>query len=168
MAILYAFWSMMAIGYHWSFFAEINRAAYLFEGLFLLAAAIFFVEGIVRTRVRFAIVPGTRTWLAAVLIVYSFVVYPIVSLFVTHPYPESPLFGVAPCPTTIFTLGILLVSQHPHPLLLAVFPLVWSVIGGSAAILLGVPQDWGLFVAALIWIAGACTRPTTTGSQMAA
>ena len=56
----------------------------------------------------------------------------------------TPVFGVAPCPTTIFTLGMLLPSNAAWPLF--VIPLVWSVIGGSAAVLLVVPQDYGLIL----------------------
>lgn len=62
--------------------------------------------------------------------------YPLIGLIVTHPYPETPSFGVAPCPTTIFTLGLLLLVRHPRPWLLAAVPLLWSVLGGSAAFIL--------------------------------
>jgi hypothetical protein len=38
----------------------------------------------------------------------------------------------------------------PVPRLLFVIPFVWSLIGGSAAILLNVPQDWLLIVSGFI------------------
>jgi uncharacterized membrane protein YjjB (DUF3815 family) len=60
----------------------------------------------------------------------------------------TPLFGVAPCPTTIFTLGMLLLSNASWRLF--AIPLVWSIIGGSAAVLLGVPQDYGLILAGAV------------------
>ncbi|WP_284265772.1 DUF6064 family protein [Bradyrhizobium iriomotense] len=52
------------------------------------------------------------------------------------------MFGVTPCPATIFTFGLLLTTMRPVPRWLLVIPVVWSLIGGSAAILLHVPQDW--------------------------
>jgi hypothetical protein len=151
--VLALLWAFMGIGYHWSFFSSVNPAAYLFGGLFLVAASIFLVEGVVRNRIRFEIAKGVRGWLAFVLFAYALAVYPILGLAKTHPYPETPLFGVAPCPTTIFTLGLLLLAAHPRPLLLGAVPLIWSVIGASAALLLHVPQDLGLLVAGLGWIA---------------
>jgi len=154
-AILSFFWAVTGAGYHWMSFTPVNRAAYLFGTLFILMAAVLLVEGTVRNRIRFGTVSGARAWIAALLIAYSFAVYPLIGLLVTHPYPETPLFGVTPCPTTIFTLGILLLGRHPNPLVLAVIPLVWSLIGGSAAILLAIPQDWGLLAAAAAWIIGA-------------
>ncbi len=153
-AIFFFFWLTMAVGYHWLFFSEINNAAYLFGALFLLASAIFLLEGIIRDRIHYTIVSGSRGWLAGALILYAFVVYPLLGLLVTHPYPQTPLFGVAPCPTTILTLGVLLLVEYPRPLLLAAVPLLWSVIGGSAAFLLNVPQDLGLLAAVLMWMAG--------------
>jgi len=57
------------------------------------------------------------------------------------------MFGVAPCPTTIFTFGILLWAIESVPAFLLVIPLIWSVVGMSAAVNLRVPQDYGLVVA---------------------
>jgi hypothetical protein len=36
------------------------------------------------------------------------------------------------------------------PWWLLVIPFAWSLIGGSAAFLLGVPQDWALLVSGLL------------------
>ena len=88
-------------------------------------------------------------------------------LMATHPYPETPLFGVAPCPTTIFTLGLLLLASHPRPMLLAAVPILWAAIGGSAAVLINVPQDWGLLVAGLIWLAAWIRERTASGPRPA-
>jgi hypothetical protein len=148
--ILSILWAITGIGYHWLFFAKINGAAYLFGGLFLAAALIFLVEGTLRNRIGFEAARGLRGWLGLMLVVYSIVVYPALGLAVTHPYPETPLFGVTPCPTTIFTLGLLLSATYPRPLLLIAVPLLWAAIGGSAAFLLDVPQDLVLPVAGLI------------------
>lgn len=159
-AILAGLWLTMGVGYHWAFFAPINSAAYAFGLLFVCAGLLFLVEGVVRRRVEFEWAGGVRGWFAAALILYGLIVYPAVSLLYLHPYPATPLFGVAPCPTTIFTLGILLLSRYRRPLALSGIPLVWSVIGGSAAILLHVPQDWGLFAAAVAWLAVYATERT--------
>ena len=150
-AILAVFWFTMAIGYHWIFFAPINNAAYAFGGLFLLQAGLFVVEGVLRNRIHYDRATGARAWIAGLLIAYGIAIYPLIGLFVTHPYPATPLFGVAPCPTTIFTIGLLVLARYRRPLLIALVPLAWCVIGGSAAILLGVAGDWMLFGALLAW-----------------
>jgi hypothetical protein len=53
---------------------------------------------------------------------------------------------------TIFTFGMLLLTTQRLPRWLLVIPFIWSLIGGSAAIVLGVTQDWLLFVSGFIAI----------------
>lgn len=151
--ILALFWAVMAVGYHWMFFTAINPAAWLFGALFLLQAVLFLVEGVICGRIRFDQVTKARLGLAGVLVAYALIVYPLIGLLFTHPYPGTPLFGVAPCPTTIFTLGALALARYRRVLLLALVPLAWSLVGGSAAFQLGVPQDYGLPLAAGLWLA---------------
>jgi hypothetical protein len=43
--------------------------------------------------------------------------------------------------------------ERPFPRSILVVPLIWSVVGGSAAFFLGIPQDLGLAAAG---IAGLC------------
>jgi hypothetical protein len=71
---------------------------------------------------------------------------------VQHPN-ELPMFGVTPCPVTIFSFGMLLLTRQPVPRWLLVIPFLWSLVGGSAAILLRVPQDWALLVAGAVSLA---------------
>ncbi len=158
-AILGAFWLINGIGYHWLFFAEINRAAILFGGLFVVAGLLFIVEGTIRRRLVFDRAAGGRALAAAALIGYALAAYPLLGLLITHPYPHTPLFGVTPCPTTIFTIGLLLFARHPQPWLIAAVPLAWCLVGGFAAIVLGVPEDWALFVAHGLWLVFRTRRP---------
>ena len=65
-------------------------------------------------------------------------------------------FGV-PCPTTILTLGLLLVAESPSWNLAAI-PIAWAVVAGSAAFLLGVHADIMLFVAAALLVGRLATR----------
>jgi hypothetical protein len=45
---------------------------------------------------------------------------------------------------------MLLLTIRPIPRLLLIIPILWSLIGGSAAILLHVPQDWALLVSGIV------------------
>jgi hypothetical protein len=60
-----------------------------------------------------------------------------------------PMFGITPCPVTIFTFGVFLLAAAPVSRRLFVIPVIWSLIGGSAAFLLQVPQDWLLLFSGL-------------------
>ena len=60
------------------------------------------------------------------------------------------MFGVAPCPTAIFTFGLLMLSARPLPIWLLCIPLAWAGIGSTAAVLLGVREDLGLLVSGIL------------------
>lgn len=151
-AILAALWLITGVGYHILFFAEVTVAAYIYGALFIAFTLLLAIEGTLRNRIEFRLARGARGWLATTVIFYAIVAYPALGLLL-HGYPEAPLFGVAPCPTAIFTLGFLILFRSSHPVLLATVPLSWAVIGGSAAFLLEVPQDFGLVGAAVAWVA---------------
>ncbi|MEP6908603.1 MAG: DUF6064 family protein [Pseudoxanthomonas sp.] len=80
------------------------------------------------------------------LVAYASIGYPLLGQMFGHGYPAMPMFGITPCPVTIFTFGLFLLTTEPVPRRLLVIPVVWSVIGGSAAFLLSIPQDWPLLV----------------------
>ncbi|WP_292530757.1 DUF6064 family protein, partial [Mesorhizobium sp.] len=60
------------------------------------------------------------------------------------------MFGVTPCPVTIFTFGFFLLAKPPVSRWVLAIPFIWSLIGGGAAFLLGVPQDWLLLVSGVV------------------
>ena len=87
-------------------------------------------------------------WVGVVLLAYALLVYPMLGQLGDHPYPDSPSFGL-PCPTTIFTFGLLLLTTERVPRHLFAIPLLWAAIGSTAAVLFGVWEDVGLGVAAI-------------------
>ena len=148
--VLAAMWLWTAIFYHALFFAGINKAAYLFAALFVVQGGYLFYEGCYRGRIHFSFGSGPLAWLGLAFAAYAAILYPLIGMVSGHPYPAMPMFGVTPCPVTIFTFGMLLATVPPLSRWLLVIPFVWSLIGGSAAILLHVPQDWFLLVSGLI------------------
>jgi hypothetical protein len=148
-ALLSFFWLWMGTVYHIFFFSSINKAAFVFGALFILQGILFHYFGVVRQSVSFGNrLNGTRI-LGGVLIVYALVLYPLLGFALGHEFPRSPTFGV-PCPTTIFTFGVLLFAENQIPWRMLIIPLVWSVIGFSAALNLNIGEDYGLVVAGLL------------------
>jgi hypothetical protein len=145
-AVLSFFWAWMAIAYHFTFFTAINPAAWFFGGFFLAGALWFAWVGILKNKLQFSLHGGIRVLLGGLLIVFSLIIYPLLGFLSGHRYPAMPTFGL-PCPTTIFTIGILLSSVVPFPRSAFIAPLLWSAIGSFAAFQLSVPQDYGLLIA---------------------
>ncbi|MET4177303.1 hypothetical protein ABIB99_008427 [Bradyrhizobium sp. LA6.1] len=128
--------------YHLMFFAPINKMAYAFAALFAIQVEAFGYVGVIQRRMTFGRSNCPEAWIGIALVLYAAVIYPLLGVAAGHEPAELPAFGVTPCPVTIFTLGILLLTIRPFPRPLLIIPILWSLIGGSAAILLGVPQDW--------------------------
>jgi hypothetical protein len=140
-------WLWTGIAYHVVHFAAVNPAAYLFGALFVLQALLLLRQA-VAGGLRFAS-RGPAAWLGWLLVSYAGVLYPLVGLWAGYGAGQLPMFGVTPCPLTLFTFGVLLLAAPPVPRALLAVPLAWSLVGGSAAALLHVPQDWPLLASAL-------------------
>jgi len=149
MATLAALWAYMAIAYHLAYLASLTPAALLFAALFLVEAVLLAWHGLHTRRLHLA-VPLDRTsrLVGAALVAYALVGYPAVAAFAGQRYPAMPTFGL-PCPTTIFTFGVLAWCVRPVPRSVLVVPLVWTLVAMSAAIAFGIVEDFALPIAAV-------------------
>ena len=146
--ILALMWIWTGAAYHMAFFSSINKAAYAFGVLFITQGVLFIIYGVIKPGISFKAAPAGIQAAGRVLIVYSMLVYPLIGQFLGHGYPQSPVFGVTPCPVTIFTFGLLLWTEKmPKQILLV--PLIWSLIGSFAALSLGIREDAGLLAAGI-------------------
>jgi hypothetical protein len=148
-AILAFLWAWLGIAYHLAFFTAINPLAYGFAVLSVAGALVLVWQGVVRRRLEYRVAANARSAVGLSLIVFAVGIYPAWSAYAGHHYPALPTFGL-PCPTTIFTIGILAFTVRPYPRSPFIVPVLWSLVGGQAAFLLGVPQDLGLLVAGLV------------------
>ena len=144
--ILGGLWFWMGGVYHLVFFRLINPAANLFGALFLLEGMLLLGLAGRRERLHFAWTPTTRGIVGAALLSYALVLYPMLAYALGHRYPATPTLGL-PCPTTVLTLGLLAWAGPRRPWGVLVIPLLWSVVGASAAVQLGVWEDLGLVAA---------------------
>jgi hypothetical protein len=148
-AILASLWAWSGAVYHLTFFATINPAAAAFGALFLLQALVFVVYGTILGKQNFQFQSNLRGWTGALIMAYGMLVYPILGHMLGHQFPFSPTFGV-PCPTTIFTFGLLLWTVGRIKWYVIILPFLWSLIGFTAAFKLGIAEDMGLLVAGVV------------------
>lgn len=148
--VLAFFWLWNGLVYHILYFTSINKAAYLFGVLFLIQAGFFIHLNLTYHKLAFDFIKSSYSITASILILYAMIVYPVLNSLLGHSYPESPAFGLTPCPTIIFTFAILLLCRSKLPTRILAIPLIWSVIGFTAALWLTIYEDIGLLVAGLI------------------
>lgn len=150
--ILSFLWIWMGAVYHIIYFSAINKAAYVFGIAFIIQGSLFFYFGVIKKLLSFQYTSTFYGVTGSVLLVVALIVYPVLGYFAGHVYPLSPTFGL-PCPTTIFTLGILLWTNQKLPSALLIIPVLWAVIGFSASFTLGVKEDFSLLIAATLFLA---------------
>jgi Family of unknown function (DUF6064) len=158
--VLAVFWLVTGALYHLVFFRAINPVATIFSVLFIAQALVFVWLGVVRGALTFAPDRTPRSLIGGVLVLYAMVLYPLLGLAFGHVYPATPVFGVAPCPVTIFTFGVLLWTNARTPKWVLVIPILWAALGLSAATSLGMREDLGLVVAAVVAAALLLSRRT--------
>ncbi len=141
-------WIWTGVAYHLWKFTAINGPAWVFGALFVIEGVLFVTLGTSGSRLEIGKPTGWKGWIGGILVAYSLVVYPLLGLS-GHPPEEVPVLGV-PCPTTIFTFGLLFWAARPIPPRLLVIPLLWTLIGSSAFFLFGVVQDVGLLAAGVL------------------
>lgn len=149
--ILLFLWLWMGMVYHIIFFAVINKAAYLFGLLFIIQGILFLIFGVFGNKFSFQFKKDIFGITGIFLIVFALIIYPALGYFVGHIYPSSPTLGL-PCPTTIFTFGLVLLNTNKTPIGLLIIPFMWSVIGFMAAFQFGIYEDVGLIIAGLVTV----------------
>jgi len=150
--ILSFLWLWMGVVYHILFFSSINPAAYLFGTLFIVQGILFLWFMVIKRKLNFSLQLKLPGIVGIIFILFALLIYPIIGRTQGHLYPYSPTFGL-PCPTTIFTFGLLLFSTKKLPLAILIIPLLWSVIGFTASFTMGVKEDIGLLISGAIFLA---------------
>jgi len=146
--VLSVLWLWMGIVYHLLFFTEINKAAYIFGFLFIIQGIIFFISGVLRNDLSFKFTPDKFGFIGAWIIFYALIVYPVLGYILEHRFPDSPTFGL-PCPTVIFTFGVLMFTNKKCPYVILIIPFIWSIIGFTAVSNFGIIEDTGLLISGL-------------------
>jgi hypothetical protein len=95
--------------------------------------------------------------LGLVLFLSALVVYPALAPAQGRGWRQAEVFGVAPDPTVVATLGLLLLSESGARWGLLVAPILWCLVSGATLFALDSAEGWVLLPAALLSV-GAVSR----------
>ncbi len=143
-------WAIVAWTFLLQRYDQINFAARYFAAGFALQAALLFFFGVIRDDLRAA----SKTVAAKVgigLIGYALVLHPLIAPLSGRPWMQAELFGLAPDPTVILTLGVLTAAARPSWLLLS-FPLLWCIVSGLTLWTMELPEAPAILVAGLLTV----------------
>lgn len=140
-------WVWLGAGYFMAYFAAIDFAAPGYGLLFVLEGLLLAWAGVIRGRLAFRFTGDLFGWGGLVLALAAALAAPLGDALMGHGWGSARVVGLAPGPTAVFTLGMLLLEAGRTPLHLAVIPLLWTLVAGATAWIVGIPQDLALPVA---------------------
>lgn len=130
-AILVLCWLWVAWGFHWERYASINLAAGYFALAFGFQAALLLWSGVLRSRL--APPPTTRLQQRAglVLLLFALLIFPAIGPLLGRSWTQAEVFGMAPDPTALATLGVLLLAGGRLAWGLWPIPVAWCLVSGT-------------------------------------
>lgn len=138
-AVLAAAWIFVAWAYHWERYATINTAAPYYAAGFAAEALLLAGYGLRRHNLRFDLQPAPTRWIGLAILVAGVVLYPLLAPLLGRPWTQAEIFGIAPDPTAIATIGALLLAEG-HIASLLVLPLLWCAISALTLWTMGTPD----------------------------
>ncbi len=129
--ILALCWLWVAWAFHAQRYASINLAAGYFAWAFVAQALLLLWLGGVSNRLTPA--PATRMQVHAGLGLFLFALlpFPALGLLSGRSWTQAEVFGMAPDPTALATLGVLLLAGARPAWALYPIPVVWCLISGA-------------------------------------
>ena len=156
--ILALVWAFVATAFLWHRYAEIHWAIAYVVPVFVLEALLLLM---ILFRSEVTRRPGgIAAWIGALLLAFATVGVPLLH---GRERASSEIFGIAPDPTVIATLGFLLVLRGRWLWLLYPIPVLWCLQSAITLHAMGEAQAWLPFAAvaaaAAAGIAAAIRRP---------
>jgi hypothetical protein len=159
--ILAALWAWVG----WAFVAEryatINWAAVWFAWLFAVELLLLGWLGVGAAELRFGWRRDVRGLVGGALFAGALALYPLLARAVGRAWTQAEVFGIAPDPTVLGTLGLLLIAEGPPRARWALLaaPLLWCALSGATLWAMGSPEAWIVLPAGVLVALLARGRP---------
>jgi Family of unknown function (DUF6064) len=154
--LLAACWLWVALAFLFNRYATINWAATWFAGLFVVQAVLLVLAG---AGGGIEAAPQLRRAGAVALFVFALLIQPLIGPLTGRPWTQAEVFGMAPDPTALGTLGFALLQPTAgRRWLLLVIPLLWCAISGATLWTMRSPDALVLPAAGLLALVLAASR----------
>jgi hypothetical protein len=140
--ILACGWLWVAIVFHASRYADINWAAAYFAWGFGFEALLLLWTGVIRGRLAFERRADGVGRGGFGIFLFALAVQPLVGPLLGRGWRQIEIFGVAPDPTAVATLGVLLLAAGRVRWELIAVPAIWCAITGATLAAMEAPGCW--------------------------
>lgn len=129
--ILAMCWLWVAWGFHWQRYASINLAAGYFALAFVVQALLLLWLGARRGRLTPTAATRLQQRAGLGLLLFALLVFPLIGPLLGRSWTQAEVFGMAPDPTALATLGVLLFAGVRPVWGLFPIPVVWCLLSGA-------------------------------------
>jgi multidrug transporter EmrE-like cation transporter len=150
-----ALWMFIGWSFLWQLYATINWAIAYVAPVFAVQALLLIVAASGKVTFDRQDIAGRAGLLLAT---FGLVFYPLLPALFGRPWTNAEVFGIAPDPTAIATLGFLLAASGRMVLLLFPVPLIWLLLSGVTLDTMGDRQSSIPLLAAGTTVALLCFR----------
>lgn len=160
-ALLAGCWLWVAWAFHLQRYAAINWAATGFAAAFALEGMLLLAIGGTSTRLRIGAVRGLRGYAGVALLLFALLVQPWLGMLFGRSWRQAELFALAPDPSALGTLGLLLLlrpvdgTKPVFAWLLWPIPLLWCLVSAATLWTMQAPDALLLPCAALLAVFAA-------------
>ena len=149
--ILAILWIFVGWSFLWNRYATINWAtayiapAFAVEGVLLLIVSLR--DGLAFDR------RGLAGWTGYLILGFALAGQPLLAPLQGRGWASSEVFGIAPDPTAMATLGVLLLARGRLLPLLLPIPVLWCLLSGMTLQTMGESQAWAPYAAVALAVA---------------
>ena len=132
--LLVVSWLWVAWAFLYQRFYQIHVVADVYAFGFVLQAGLIAWYGVIRNRFTLLMSNPLRIKLASALLVVAFIFYPFIAFITGRSWMQFEMFALAPDPTILATLAILLF--YKVPIVLYAIPLIWMLLSAMTLIVM--------------------------------
>lgn len=159
-ALLAIAWIWIAWAFHWQRFASVNWAATWYAAAFAIEGLMLAAWAVVGAPTRPSPRRDGRRRIGLALWALALGVHPVIGVLLGRSWPQAEIFGLAPDPTVLTSLGFLLLvtpARGPGPAALAwlawllwPIPLLWCATTGITLATMQAADSWLMPAAAVL------------------
>jgi len=150
--ILAILWIFVGWSFLWNRYATINWAAAAIAPAFAVEGVLLFIvslrDGLAFDR------RGLAGWAGYLILGFALAGQPLLAPLQGRGWTSSEVFGIAPDPTAMATLGVLLLARGRLLPLLLPIPVLWCLLSGLTLQTMGELQAWAPYAALALAVAG--------------
>lgn len=141
-AILAVLWVWVGWAFLWERYATINWVASWLAGAFAVEAALLIWIGMAGDGASFRLRRDAAGTVGLILFGLASLFYPLLAPSLGRGWSRAEVFGIAPDPTAVGTLGLLLLAHGSGRGLAMTVPLLWCLVSGATLWAMGSPEAW--------------------------